>query len=248
MALSRRVLCLQTRLREVWWLCVRPEPPVWGPSLTERKLRRYVAGMRYHREYAGIVEAKNISMLHEEVLYLLDYFGARSKGVVMEIGSYVGGSTVVLARAAGRRGTGPIISVEKGGRHNHPEIPSVDIFRDLQMNLQRFGVSSQVLLLNGTSKEPRILQKVKETVVERGIDLLLIDADGHVERDFDLYAEFLNDQAVLVLDDYSSPLAPEKVTLVKDWVDQAVSSRRVTSLGVWGWGTWIGMHRRTVAS
>ncbi|MDX1410872.1 MAG: hypothetical protein R3351_01825, partial [Nitrospirales bacterium] len=40
----------------------------------------------------------------------------------------------------------------------------------------------------------------------------------------------------------SSTLAPEKALLVKQWVEKAASEGRVIPLGVWGWGTWIGLY------
>ena len=207
----------------------------------KNKLRRRQFGLSLPR-YSLIERAKQISMLHQEILALLHFFVGSSRGMVLEIGSYIGGSTVILASAAKQFGKGPIIAIEAGGQSNHPDIPSQDILADLKKNLENFGVSDFVRLLNGFSNQQEIYQTVKGIVGSKEIDLLFIDADGNVARDFEVYGPLLKNGAVLVLDDYSSPLAPEKAVLVKQWADQAVSEGRVKSLGVWGWGTWIGLY------
>lgn len=212
------------------------------PPLTEPLLREYVAAMAQHPDYEFIRAAKRISMLHEEVLLLLRYFVLSSQGAVVEIGPYIGGSTVVLAKTAQQFNKGPVITIEPGGRHEaHPHIPSTDIFGDLTRNLSSFGVSESVTLIQGWSCDPAVYSAVTGAVADGKIDLLFIDADGHVGRDFDMYAPYLKEGAVLVFDDYRAP-AEEKAALVKDWVDEAVASGKVRSLGVWGWGTWIGLY------
>ena len=209
--------------------------------ITEASLRKYVRGAKLHPSYGLIREAKAISMLHEEVLLLLRYFVLSSSGGVLEIGPYVGGSTVMIAETVKKLGKGPFVSVEVGGRHDHPEIPSANIFGDLERNIERFGVSDSVRLLNGHSNEDRIRQQVHFILAEEGISLLVFDADGEVGRDFNLYSDLLNDGAALVFDDYTGP--DEKSSLVKEWVDKAVSNGTVLSFGTWGWGTWIGMYK-----
>ena len=182
-------------------------------------------------------------MLHEEVLALLHYFVILSRGRVLEIGSYVGGSTVMMASAAKQYSKPPIIAVEPGGRdENHPDIPSLDIIADLEANIRSFDVTNHVQLLNGSSNQSEVQRAVKTIIGHGEIDLFFIDADGYVGRDIEQYSSLLRDRAVLVLDDYSSALAPHKERLVSEWVDHAVSEGRVISLGIWGWGTWIGLY------
>jgi hypothetical protein len=69
---------------------------------------------------------------------------------------------------------------------------------------------------------------------------LFIDADGNVARDLAAYGPLLNAGAMLILDDYVAPGAPEKACLVKPWVDRQVEEGRLAQLGVYGWGTWVG--------
>jgi hypothetical protein len=74
---------------------------------------------------------------------------------------------------------------------------------------------------------------------------LFIDSDGHVARDIEKYGCLLLNKCVLVLDDYESDLAPEKSALIKDWVDSSIDSGQVCSLGIYGWGTWVGVYNKT---
>jgi predicted O-methyltransferase YrrM len=211
--------------------------------LDEESLREYIEKMRLHPDYPAIQKARRISMLHEDVLTLLYHFAATSKGRILEIGPYVGGSTTALGTAIRRYAkTDKLISIELGGRLDHVDIPSNDILGDLKRNLSRLGVRDSVELLEGSSYSPEIVESVKRLVGSGYIDLLFIDADGHVERDTDTYRPLLRDGTLLVLDDYHSPGNPEKGILVKAWVDAAVAQGRVKSLGVWGWGTWVGIY------
>src|SRR2546430_14881670 len=94
------------------------------------------------------------SMLHRDVLLLIYHFAKVARGDVLEIGPYIGGSTV--ARAFGGREAGgakKIISIETGGRVKHFRIPSRNVFIDLKKNLRRFGASESVTFINGYSFE-----------------------------------------------------------------------------------------------
>jgi predicted O-methyltransferase YrrM len=167
---------------------------------------------------------------------LLRLFVIASRGAVLEIGSYIGGATIVLAATAKEFRKGPVISIEPGGAHNHPVIPSADIFSDLVRNIKEAGISEHVTLLNGFSDDSKVVQSVVQASGGKKIDLLIIDADGDVGRDFSTYLKLLKIGAIIVLDDYVSWCAPEKAQPVKEWVDRTVSSGTLSPLGVWGWG------------
>jgi predicted O-methyltransferase YrrM len=210
--------------------------------MSEEFFRRYLREREEHPGYQRACSAREISMLHEEVLMLLRLFVIASRGAVLEIGSYIGGATTVLAATAKEFRKGPVISIEPGGAHNHPDIPSTDIFSDLVRNVKEAGVSQHVTLLNGVSYDPKVVESVNQARGRKKIDLLIIDADGDVGRDFVTYHNSLKIGAIVVLDDYASKWAPEKAQPVKEWVDQAVSSGTLSPLGLWGWGTWIGIY------
>src|SRR5678816_2310592 len=68
------------------------------------------------------------SMLHLDVLTLIYHFAATSAGNVLEIGPYLGGST--MAAALGLRASAQkrkLVSIEPGGKHQHHRLPSKDI-------------------------------------------------------------------------------------------------------------------------
>jgi predicted O-methyltransferase YrrM len=103
-----------------------------------------------------------------------------------------------------------------------------------------------VTLLNGFSYDSKVVESVNQATGRKKIDLLIVDADGDVGRDFVTYHHLLHHLlkvgAIIVLDDYASRWAPEKAQPVKEWVDWTVSSGTLSPLGVWGWGTWIGIY------
>lgn len=246
---ARRVWAgLSSRWQEMYWPTY-----FWvmdGPvgryllPVTESGLRRYAAGIARHPRSEFVREVKQFSMLHEELLALLFHFASISRGGILEIGTYIGGSTVAMAQAVAARRRPPITAIERGGRYEHDQIPSEDIIADLLRNLARFRLQDHVRLLRGQSSDPEIQAEVRKLYAPGSINLLSIDADGHVGRDIGLYGDLLCDGAVLVLDDYVSSGAPEKSVLIKKWVDEAVARGNVVSLGLWGWGTWVGIWRR----
>lgn len=71
---------------------------------------------------------KQISMLSLQVLAILRFLARVAKGRVLEIGPYVGGSTVALCTGAANANAERVISIEVGGRYEeHPHVPSRDI-------------------------------------------------------------------------------------------------------------------------
>jgi predicted O-methyltransferase YrrM len=82
-------------------------------------------------------------------------------------------------------------------------------------------------------------------VSEAGIDLLFIDADGDVGRDIERYWNLLNNNCILILDDYYTSEAPEKQTLVQKWVNNAKMRGTVCEYCIVKWGTWIGKLDKT---
>jgi predicted O-methyltransferase YrrM len=103
------------------------------------------------------------SMLHLDVLLLIYHFAKITPGNVLEIGPYVGGSTIAAAFGACESvKRKKIISVEAGGRLKHRRIPSRNIFKDLKKNLARFGVSESVTLINGYSFQETTISAIRQ--------------------------------------------------------------------------------------
>jgi len=212
--------------------------------LTPFNLRCYARGAEYHPEFDSIVKAKQFGMLHPEVLLLLRYFALGVRGAVFEIGAFTGSATVVLAKALKEAGGGPYFSAEAGGVKEHPILATNDIFADLERHVREHGVSDAVVLLNGRSHFPHIHQTIAAGTKSAGIGLLVVDADGRVQRDLEAYGPLLNDGCLLVVDDYLIEAAENnyKMGLVKPYLDGEVAAGRLQLFGVFGFSTWVGRY------
>ncbi len=114
-----------------------------------RKLMDYRSSeVRQRLEKVGRVA----SMLHMDVLLLIYHFSRASQGNILEIGPYVGGSTIAAAFGArDSRTRKTIVSIEAGGQLKHFRLSSRNTINDLRKNLVRFGVAGDVSLINGRS-------------------------------------------------------------------------------------------------
>jgi predicted O-methyltransferase YrrM len=178
-------------------------------------------------------------MLGIDVLVLIYHFAKVADGDILEIGSFVGGSTV--AAAMGARDSGKqkkLISIEPGGRLRDHRLATKDIFKDLKKNLSRVGLLDAVTLINGSSFEEKTISAVREMTGPGSVGLFIFDADANVRRDIDCYGDRFAPGCWVVIDDYIS--ATEKGGPTRVQVDELVAAGRLQSLGFYGWGTWIG--------
>ena len=183
----------------------------------------------------------DISMLHPDALALLYHLAACSVGPVLELGPYTGGSTIALARGLASSGRGyKVTSVEKGGRYDHPNYPTSDIVASLHTNLLKHGVKSHVNVIVGDARDAAVVREVTRLSDVMRFACLVIDSDGQVERDVNLYRPLTSSLAYLVVDDYYAPGAPEKEAPTRDQLDDLEKRRIVEAFGVYGWGTWFG--------
>jgi hypothetical protein len=58
--------------------------------------------------WGELQKIKAFSMLHYETLFLLRHFARAAGGAVIEVGPYLGGSTIALARGVEESGKGPV--------------------------------------------------------------------------------------------------------------------------------------------
>jgi predicted O-methyltransferase YrrM len=182
------------------------------------------------------------SMLHMDVLLLIYHFARLGAGNTLEIGPYVGGSTI--AAAFGARDSGvrkKIVSIEAGGRLKHFRLSSRNIIKDLKKNLARFGVADDVTLINGRSFEESTISEVRQAIGSDEVSLFIFDADNNVRRDLDCYGDLLADGCWLVIDDY---FGPAKAAPLRAQVDGLVQEGRLLPFGYYGWGTWVGQWQR----
>lgn len=183
----------------------------------------------------------SLSMLHTDVLMLLYHFAKYSQGMVLEIGSYIGGATVCMGLGAlDNELNSGMVTIEPGGSYTwHPTVPTFNILDDLKKNIARYELDQLVTVLPGGSRDKPIIDAVRARAAGSGIGLLCIDADGLVDADFAAYGDLLKPGAYVVIDDYFS--GHEVKTLpTKTAVDALVAAKTIECLGVYGWGTWIG--------
>jgi len=192
-------------------------------------------------------QIRKLSMLHLDVLLSIYHFAKTCSANILEIGAFLGGATMAAALGVRDSGRGKIlVSIEPGGSLKHPQLPSRDIFRDLQRNLHKHRLSDMAKLINGRSFEPATVAAVHEAIGAGQIGLLIIDADGRVKRDLDLYGAKLTDGCAVVVDDYLGPAA--KAVMTREAVDGLVRAGRLEPLGFYGWGTWVGRWRERSTS
>jgi predicted O-methyltransferase YrrM len=208
----------------------------------EQPLVRLARSYRRDPWWPELQSLLKISMLHSETLYLLRSLAARTKDAIIEVGPYIGGSTIALGRGLQVSGGGPLICVEMGGSYPTHAVPTNDIITDLKSNVEAYGLTSVVHIIEGFTPDADVDAAVNRILDGRRIGLLFLDADGNVERDFELYRGRLSRGSILVYDDYITEQAPEKQTTIKAWVDQAVASGFVENLGLYRWGTWVGRY------
>ncbi len=189
---------------------------------------------------------RKASMLHVDVLLLIYHFAKVCAGNILEIGPYVGGSTIAAAFGARESDTRKkIISIEGGGRLKHPRLPSRNIIKDLKKNLARFGVLEDVTLIEGRSSHPLTKSAVRQNLSSGEVGLFMFDADGNPRRDLDCYGDLLVDHCWVVIDDYFGP--GMKAAPIRAQVDEMVSAGKLVPLGYYGWSTWIGQWQREIA-
>lgn len=186
-----------------------------------------------------LMKAADHSMLDIDVLILIYHFAKIAKGDVLEIGAFLGASTI--AAGLGVRDSDSqrkIISIELGGRLKDHRLATRDIFKDLKKNLSRAGLLDAVTLINGSSFEEKTITTVQEMTGPGEIGLFVFDADANVRRDIDCYGERFGPGCWVVIDDYFS--ATDKGGPTRAQVDELVAAGRLQQLGLYGWGTWVG--------
>jgi predicted O-methyltransferase YrrM len=187
--------------------------------------------------------AKAISMLHQETLQLLYSFTEQAPGDVLEIGAYLGGGTVVMGLAA-KASAKRVITIEPGGKHDNPHLPSDDIWADLRRNIAAWGVSDAITPIHGVSYREDTLGQVSKLFPNgRKIGLLVVDADGLVARDFALYRSLLAEHALLVIDDWEHVGGDLKSQHVRPFIEHGLAEGVLHDLGIHLWSTWAGQVR-----
>jgi hypothetical protein len=201
-----------------------------------RKLIEYRQQKALHHQ---LMKTAECSMLDIDAIVMLYHCAKISVGDILEVGSYVGGSTIAMAMGVRDSGTEKkIISIERGCHVDHPRVGTKDSFKDLRKNLKRFGFLDQVTLINGRSFDPTTIAMVRQLSGPRQVGLFVFDADANVRRDINCYGDRFADRCWIVIDDYLG--GADKSARLRVQVDELVSAGRLEPLGFYGLGTWIG--------
>jgi predicted O-methyltransferase YrrM len=219
------------------------QPFISAMPTTSFELSLVATQYRSDSLYASFAELNSyVSMLHADVLALLYHYGAYANGPILEIGPYIGGSTISLVRGILEGGKpARVTSIELGGEYRHPTYVTTDIVDSLRSNLTKYEVDAQVNLIVGHSRDQSVLDSVGAIFEREGpFACFVIDADGHIEEDIALYKRFLAKRCYLVVDDYYAPGAPEKEATTRSQLATLEQRNVVESFGVYGWGTWFG--------
>ena len=186
---------------------------------------------------------RKASMLHVDVLILIYHFAKVCAGNILEIGPYIGGSTIAAALGARESGTRKkIVTIEAGGRLKHPRLPSRNIIKDLKKNLARFDVLEDVTLIEGRSSHETTKSGVRQIFGSGEVGLFMFDADGNPRRDLNYDGDLLVDRCWVTIDDYFGP--GMKAAPIRAQVDEMVVAGRLVPLGYYVWSTWIGQWQR----
>lgn len=213
--------------------------------LTPEVLRRYAESWKASPRAGVIDRIKTFSMLHQQTLILLNLLARRCGGHVLEVGPYIGGSTVAISTGLASVNGGKVVTVEVGGAYAHPLLPSSDIVADLEQNLQEYGVRDRVEIIAGFMSQQRPARRaIARALGRNSIGLLVIDANAMPGADLWFNETRLRDGCLLVLDDYESDGAPEKARHTRSYVERAVRRGMLEPLGIFPWGTWFGRYRR----
>lgn len=204
------------------------------------ELMQQLITVRYDKPlHHQIMKAADFSMLSEDVLVLIYHMAKVCDGGILEIGSFLGASTVAACMGAKASGRGKkIVSIEPGGALKDHKLATKNIFKDLTRHVARAGFENAVTLLNGSSFDDEVIATVRNQFAAGKVGFFIFDADANVRRDIDCYRDLFADGCWMVIDDYIS--ATSKAGPTRQQVDELTAQGRLRPLGFYGWGTWVG--------
>ena len=195
-------------------------------------------GLRYHpiygyREVEGWLAEKEAFALHDIAK------GLRNHCVIVEIGSWLGKSSVILSQAIKRKRGAKLFCIDPLNADSDPEsvgimratadgMKSNTLFQKFSENVHKYGVPRRIKALQGYSHE-------FSSAWTRPIDLLFIDGNHSYEaarRDFEEWSRFVKPGRFLAMHDVSeNPSYPHKGPLrvvneviapTREWVQTAL--------------------------
>jgi len=124
-----------------------------------------------------------------------------AQGAIVEIGSFKGRPTVMLATVAARYGLGPVVSIDPHNFNLKTATPAMaegaSTYEEFLASLRKAGVEQHV-------EVHRVFSKEMSAAWTRPVRLLWIDGDHTLKgatEDFEGFAPFLSDGAVVAIHD-----------------------------------------------
>lgn len=146
-------------------------------------------------------------------------------GVIVEIGSAWGKSTIVLAEASRRVQGGKVYSVDPHtggiGYLKQLGVEKIDSFPGFQKNIKNFNVSEQVIPIVETSE--RAAQLWNPFLKIRMLYVDGMHTPEAVEIDINSWLPFMASGGILVFDDYFAPSVP----LYRAKIDELMAEDKV---------------------
>ena len=138
-------------------------------------------------------------------------------GIVVEVGAAHGAATVTIARAlAGRAAAVHVYAIERAAGGSRAAYGGfAENAAILADNLDRFGVTDRVTLLLDEVETAALAVPAGAT-----IGLLLLDADGAIDRDFDLFFDRLAIGGMIVIDDCTDIVRSKRLNGDRLMIDQ----------------------------
>ena len=134
-----------------------------------------------------------MKFLHDSILR----FAKRSSGLALEVGCFMGGSTVFLAKACLRKGISDIYAMDLfSGTPSWNQ--TFDTYEATRKRMTTYELDRHVTLIRSNSLD---------YAWDRKIDVFHLDADHEyqaVANDIDKYIPFLADEGIAVFDDYDA--------------------------------------------
>lgn len=224
-----------------WYLtgmCLRPR--FHNAEINMLNITKILSEYRILPIYRALNLIKDrLSMLHVDVMQLLWHLVRYSNDSVLEIGPYLGGSTVAMGLAMKQRNKSEkIVTIEAGGSNPGLHFISSDnIITELDSNIKAFSCDDVVNIIEGDSRNDRVINQVTELLEKDSVTIVFHDADGRVDLDIEAHQDCIANEFYLVVDDYISPNDPEKEQRTRESLSRLDKILDMEHLGVYGWGT-----------
>lgn len=192
---------------------------------------------------AEMLSIDRFSMLHPDTLALLRACAIEARRGVLEIGSYIGGSTCAIAAGLRDSTAVPFLTIEVGGSYpDQPWLPTNDIIADWSANVASLGLSRYTALFQGWANDPAAVTALRDRLGPGGqVDLVFMDANGAFWPNIGPFADLFTDDCLFVMDDYHSVEGTQEKALNINFAVNHLRDRGgLVEFAPVRWSTWFG--------